>query len=52
MQAIMTGVAESCWQQWQSVTVPVTAVFAANSMFSPGEQAEFAAASRGAFRSA
>jgi len=47
MQAIMTGVAEPCWAQWQSVTAPVTAVFAASSMFSPGEQARFTAARPG-----
>jgi pimeloyl-ACP methyl ester carboxylesterase len=47
MEAIMTGVAEPCWRQWQSVTAPVTAVFAAKSMFSPGEQAEFVAARPG-----
>ena len=38
MEAIMTGVAEPCWRQWQSVTAQATAVFAASSMFSPGEQ--------------
>lgn len=47
MEAIMMGVAEPCWQQWQSITAPVTAVFAAKSMFSPGEQAEFVAARPG-----
>jgi len=47
MEAIMTGVAEPCWRQWQSVTAPVTAVFAVKSMFSPGEQAEFVAARPG-----
>jgi pimeloyl-ACP methyl ester carboxylesterase len=47
MEAIMTGVAEPCWAQWQSVEEPVTAVFAASSMFSPGEQAEFVAARPG-----
>lgn len=43
----MTGVAEPCWAQWQSVAGPVTAVFAGKSMFSPGQQAEFAAARPG-----
>jgi len=47
MEAIMTSVAEPCWRQWKSVTAPVTAVFAAKSMFSPGEQAEFVAARPG-----
>lgn len=47
MEAIMTGLAEPQWARWRSVTVPVTAVFAAESMFSPGEQAEFVAARPG-----
>lgn len=47
MQAIMTGLAEPQWERWQSITAPVTAVFAAQSMFSAGEQAEFVAARPG-----
>lgn len=43
----MTGAAEPCWRQWQSVSAPVTAVFAAKSLFSPAEQAEFVAARPG-----
>jgi pimeloyl-ACP methyl ester carboxylesterase len=44
LEAIMTGVAEPVWAQWRSVAAPVTAVFAAKSMFSPDEQAKFVAA--------
>jgi pimeloyl-ACP methyl ester carboxylesterase len=47
MEAIMEGVSEPCWPQWQSVRAPTTAVFAAKSMFSPGEQAAFIAARPG-----
>jgi pimeloyl-ACP methyl ester carboxylesterase len=47
MEAVMKSVAEPCWQRWKSVAAPVTAVFAAKSMFSPGEQAEFVAARPG-----
>ena len=43
----MTGVAEPQWARWRSVTAPTTAVFAAKSMFSPEEQAEFVAARPG-----
>jgi pimeloyl-ACP methyl ester carboxylesterase len=43
MEAIMTGLAEPRWQEWRSVVAPTTAVFAAKSMFSPEEQAEFVA---------
>lgn len=35
------------WGEWKSVTAPTTAVFAAKSMFSPAEQAEFVAARPG-----
>lgn len=44
MEAIMAGVSEPCWPQWQSVRAPTTAVFAAKSMFSASEQAAFIAA--------
>jgi pimeloyl-ACP methyl ester carboxylesterase len=47
MEAIMAGVFEPCWRQWQSVTAPATAVFAAKSMFSAQEQAAFIAARPG-----
>lgn len=47
MEAIMTGVAEPCWEQWRSVAAPTTVVFAAKSMFSPDEQAAFVAARPG-----
>jgi pimeloyl-ACP methyl ester carboxylesterase len=47
MEAIMVGVAEPIWQQWKSVAAPSTAVFAAESMFSPEAQAEFVAARPG-----
>ena len=43
----MTGVAEPCWRQWQSVTAPVTAVFAAKSMFSPARRPSSSAARPG-----
>lgn len=47
MQAVMTGVAAPRWAEWRSVSAPTTAVFAAKSMFSPAEQAEFIAARPG-----
>jgi pimeloyl-ACP methyl ester carboxylesterase len=47
MEAIMTGVSEPCWPQWQSVRAPATAVFAATGMFSADEQAAFIAARPG-----
>jgi pimeloyl-ACP methyl ester carboxylesterase len=47
MEAIMAGVFEPCWPQWQSVKAPATAVFAANGMFSAEEQTAFIAARPG-----
>jgi pimeloyl-ACP methyl ester carboxylesterase len=47
MQAVMEGVSAPRWAEWTSVTAPTTAVFAAKSMFSPAEQAEFIAARPG-----
>ena len=47
MEAIMAGVAEPQWPRWRSVMAPTTAVFAAKSMASPEEQAEFVAARPG-----
>ncbi|MBO0804449.1 MAG: alpha/beta hydrolase [Nocardiopsaceae bacterium] len=47
MQGAMEGVSAPRWEEWKSVTAPTTAVFAARSMFSPGEQAEFIAARPG-----
>ena len=47
MEAIMTGVAEPCWAQWRSITMPVTVVFAAKGNATPEEQAEFVAARPG-----
>jgi len=47
MQAVMAAVSEPRWQEWESVTAPTTAVFAAKSMFTPAEQAEFIAARPG-----
>jgi pimeloyl-ACP methyl ester carboxylesterase len=47
MQAVMEGVSAPRWEEWRSVTAPTTAVFAAKSMFSPAEQAEFVAARPG-----
>lgn len=44
MEAIMAGVFEPCWPQWQSVQAETIAVFAANSMVSAEEQAAFIAA--------
>ena len=43
----MEGVSAPRWAEWRSVTQPATAVFAAKSMFSPAEQAEFIAARPG-----
>jgi pimeloyl-ACP methyl ester carboxylesterase len=47
IQAVMEGVSAPRWAEWRSVTQPATAVFAAKSMFSPAEQAEFVAARPG-----
>ena len=47
MEAIMAGVSEPCWPQWQRVRAPATAVFAAKGMFSAGEQAAFIGARPG-----
>lgn len=47
MQEVMEGVSDPRWEEWKSVTAPATAVFAAKSMFSPGEQAGFVAARPG-----
>ena len=47
MQRVMEGVSDPRWEEWTSVTVPTTAVFAAKSMFSPGDQANFVAARPG-----
>jgi pimeloyl-ACP methyl ester carboxylesterase len=47
MQAVMEGVSSPRRPEWASVTAPTTAVFAAKSMFSPAEQAEFIAARPG-----
>lgn len=47
MQQVMEGVAGPRWQEWRTVAAPTTAVFAAESMFSAAEQAEFAAARPG-----
>ena len=47
MQTVMAGVAAPRWAEWRSVTAPTTAVFAAESMFSLAEQAEFIAARPG-----
>lgn len=47
LEAIMRGVAEPCWAQWRSITMPVTVVFAAKGNATPEEQAEFAAARPG-----
>ena len=43
----MAAVSVPRWGEWKSVAAPTTAVFAANSMFSPAEQAEFVAARPG-----
>jgi len=47
MQTIMEGVSDPRWEEWKSVVAPTTAVFAAKSMFSAGEQADFVAARPG-----
>ena len=47
MQAVMEAVSPPRWEEWKSVTQPTTAVFAAKSMFTPAEQAEFIAARPG-----
>jgi pimeloyl-ACP methyl ester carboxylesterase len=47
LQTVMAGVAAPRWAEWRSVTAPTTAVFAAESMFTPAEQAEFIAARPG-----
>lgn len=47
MQGVMEGVSDPRWQEWKSVAAPTTVVFAAKSMFSPGEQADFVAARPG-----
>jgi pimeloyl-ACP methyl ester carboxylesterase len=47
MQEVMEAVAVPRWDEWKSVAAPTTAVFAARSMFSPAEQAEFVAARPG-----
>jgi pimeloyl-ACP methyl ester carboxylesterase len=47
MQGVMEGVSDPRWEEWKSVTAPTTVVFAAKSMFSPGEQADFVAARPG-----
>jgi pimeloyl-ACP methyl ester carboxylesterase len=47
MEAIMRGVAEPRWAPWRSITMPVTAVFAAKGNATPDEQAEFVAARPG-----
>lgn len=47
MQAVMEGVSDPRWEEWKSVTAPTTAVFAAKSIFSPGEQTDFVKARPG-----
>jgi hypothetical protein len=47
MQGVMEGVSDPRWEEWKSVTAPATVMFAAKSMFSPGEQAGFVAARPG-----
>ena len=47
MQAIMECVAEPQWEWWRTVAAPTNAVFAAGTMFSADEQAEFVAARPG-----
>jgi len=47
MQKTMEAVSAPRWDEWTSVAAPTTAVFAATSMFSPAEQAEFVAARPG-----
>jgi len=50
MQQVMEGVSDPRWEEWKSVTAPTTVVFAADSMFSPGEQADFVASRPGTRR--
>jgi pimeloyl-ACP methyl ester carboxylesterase len=50
MEKVMEGVSDPRWEEWKSVTAPATAVFAAKSMFSNGEQADFVAARPGTRR--
>jgi pimeloyl-ACP methyl ester carboxylesterase len=47
MEKVMEGVSVPRWAEWKSVTAPATAVFAAKSMFSHSEQADFVAARPG-----
>lgn len=47
MQGVVEGMSQPRWDEWKSVTAPTTVVFAAKSMFNPGEQADFAAARPG-----
>ena len=47
MQGVMEGLSDPRWDEWKSVTAPTTVVFAAKSMFSQGQQAEFVAARPG-----
>jgi len=47
MQGVMEGLSDPRWDEWKSVTAPTMAVFAAKSMFSPGDQADFVAARPG-----
>jgi pimeloyl-ACP methyl ester carboxylesterase len=47
MQAVMEGVSAPRWAEWKSAIQPTMAVFAATSMFSPAEQAEFVGARPG-----
>lgn len=46
MQRIMEDVGPG-WEEWKSVTAPTTVVFAADSMYSPREQADFIASRPG-----
>jgi pimeloyl-ACP methyl ester carboxylesterase len=50
MQAVMEGLSDPRWEEWKSVTAPTTVVFAAKSMFSTEEQADFVAARPGTRR--
>lgn len=47
MQEVMVAVSVPRWAEWTSVAAPTTAAFAAKSMFSPAEQADFVAARPG-----
>jgi pimeloyl-ACP methyl ester carboxylesterase len=47
MQSVMEGMSDPRWEEWKCVTAPTTVVFAAKSMFSPGEQADLVAARPG-----